>query len=484
MSVLIIFDYLCNIYKLHYRQDMNSLNHRNIVPLLGTLALASPAANKEKPNIIIIYTDDMGISDIGCYGGIFTPTPNIDRIGNDGIRFTQYYTACPISSPSRVGMTTGMYPTKWGITNYLDTRKMNRERKSNDYLSAEAPAIARSFQKAGYATAHIGKWHMGGGRDVTDMPQISEFGFDKSLSTWESPSPDPAITASNWIWSDQDSIKRWERTRYFVDNVLGFLKENKGRPCYIHLWPDDMHTPYVPSKEEYDKGKKMWNAKVNFIPVLAEYDRQIGRLLDGIAALGLKDNTIIVFTSDNGPAPSYKNARTAGLRGQKGTLYEGGIRMPFLVCWPARIKGGKVNSTTVITALDLFPTLCKLAGIEPQTNGYQLDGTDISDVLLGKTARKRNVPMFWEFGQQFVGKAKPQNAYQFRSPNIAVRDGKWKLLVNYDGTDAELYNIENDEKETTNLAATHTGIALHMKKMAIDWYNASFRKHAGELRND
>jgi arylsulfatase A-like enzyme len=158
--------------------------------------------------------------------------------------------------------------------------------------------------------------------------------------------------------------------------------------------------------------------------------------------------------------------------------------MPFLICWPARIKGGKVNSTSVVTALDLFPTLCKLAGVKPQTNGYQLDGMDISDILLGKTSKKRKTPMYWEFGQQFVGKEKPQNAYQFRSPNIAVRDGKWKLLVNYDGSDVELYDIERDEKETTNMAATHTGIALHMKKMAIDWYNASFRKHAGELRND
>ncbi len=461
---------------------MKHCNFHYIVPIIGTIALTGKAGNMEKPNIVIIYTDDMGMSDISCYGGTFTPTPNIDRIGNEGIRFNQYYTACPISSPSRVGMTTGMYPTKWGITNYLDTKKMNRERKSNDYLSAEAPAIARSFQKAGYATAHIGKWHMGGGRDVTDMPQISEFGFDRTLSTWESPSPDPAITASNWIWSDQDSIKRWERTRYFVDKVLDFLKENKGKPCYVHLWPDDMHTPYVPSKEEYDKGKKMWNAKVNFIPVLAEYDKQIGRLLNGIEALGLKNNTIIIFTSDNGPAPSYKNARTQMLRGQKGTLYEGGIRMPFLICWPDHIKGGKVNTTSVITALDLFPSLCKMAGIEPLTNGYQLDGMDVSDVLLGKSNQARKAPMFWEFGQQFVGKEKPQNAYQFRSPNIAVREGKWKLLVNYDGSDVELYDIDNDEKETTNVAEKNSRLTSRLMKQAIKWYNDSFRKHAGKLQ--
>lgn len=454
--------------------------YQYLVPLMGAVAIIGKAGNAGKPNVVIIYTDDMGISDIGCYGGIFTPTPNIDKIGREGIRFNQYYTACPISSPSRVGMTTGMYPTKWGITNYLDTRAFNRERKSNDFLSAEAPAIARSFKQAGYATAHIGKWHMGGGRDVTGMPQITEFGFDRTLSTWESPSPDPAITASNWIWSDQDSIKRWERTRYFVDNVLDFLKQNKDKPCYVHLWPDDMHTPYVPSKEEFDKGKKMWNAKVNFIPVLAEYDRQIGRLLDGIESLGLKDNTIIIFTSDNGPAPSYKNSRTAGLRGQKGTLYEGGIRMPFLICWPSRIKGGVVNDNTVITALDLFPSLCKMAGIDVKTNGYQLDGLDMSEALMGKS-QVRKTPMFWEFGQQFVGQKKPDNAYQFRSPNIAVREGNWKLLVNYDGTDVELYNIAKDEKETNNVAEKNKRITSRLKDKAIGWFKESFRKYAGEL---
>ena len=451
--------------------------------VLGYCSGAKPQKSETKPNVIIIYTDDMGYSDCGAFGGQFTPTPNIDRMGSEGIIFNQYYTACSISSPSRVGITTGMYPTEWGITTFLNNRKANRENNSNDFLSAQAPSMARSFKAGGYATAHIGKWHMGGGRDVKDEPQISEFGFDEWCSTWESPSPDPLITATDWIWSEKDSIKRWERTAYFVDKTLDFLKRHSEEPCFVNLWPDDMHTPYVPSKEEYDKSGKRgnWEKQANFIPVLSEYDKQIGRLMDGIEKLGLKDNTIIIFTSDNGPNPSYKNGRTAGLRGQKATLYEGGIRMPFIIRWPEKIKAGQVNNETVLTSLDLFPTLCSMAGVKPVTGGYVLDGIDFSKTMTGGGTQKRNKPMYWEFGQHFVGEPLPENHYQTRSPNIAVRDGDWKLLINYDGSMTELYNLKDDVNETTNVAEKYPSVTSKLSKLALAWYKQSFRKYAGEL---
>lgn len=458
-----------------------------MLPLAAGAAAAgicAGAREKTKPNVIIIYTDDMGYSDISCYGGRFTNTSNIDRIGREGIQFNQYYTACPISSPSRVGITTGMYPTQWGITTFLNDRKSNRKNNSNDFLSKDAPSMARSFKAAGYATAHIGKWHMGGGRDVKDMPHIKEYGFDEWCSTWESPDPDPLITASNWIWSEKDSIKRWERTQYFVDKVLNFMQRHPDQPCFVNLWPDDMHTPYVPSQEEYEKSGKngYWEKEINFVPVLQEFDKQIGRLLDGIEKLGVKDNTIVIFTSDNGPNPSYKNARTAGLRGQKATLYEGGIRMPFLVMWPDKIKPGQVNDQTVLASIDLLPTLCSMVGIKPVMNGYSTDGIDFSKTILGKKEQKRRTPMFWEFGQHFVGKPLPDNAYQTRSPNIAVRDGDWKLLVNYDGTSAELYNLKNDINETSNVVKENPEITERLKNLALDWYKSNFRKYVGELK--
>ena len=473
------------------------MTHRNIYFTLPVSAAAVIAvsggcsgstAQQEKPNVILIYVDDMGYSDTGTYGGSFAQTPNIDRIGREGIVFRQYYTACPISSPSRVGVTTGMYPTQWGITTFLNTRKANRENESEDFLAPDAPTLARALKREGYSTAHFGKWHMGGGRDVTGEPQITEYGFDEYSSTWESPDPDPLLTAGDWIWSDRDSIKRWERTAYFVDKTLDFLARHKDRPCYINLWPDDMHTPYVPSEEAYLKGEdnnRYWDRQVNFTPVLSELDRQIGRLLDGLDSLGIDDNTIIIFTSDNGPNPSYRNSRTAGLRGQKATLYEGGIRMPFLVRWPEKIKPGQVNDSTVMCSIDLFPTVCSLTGCEAWSGEYRLDGQDMSRAVLGDSTVRRSGPLFWEFGKKAVGKPLPaRNAWNTRSPNICMREGDWKLLINYDGTGAELYNMGKDMYESENLAPEYPEITRKMSRDAIAWFNSSYRKYAGSRNGD
>ncbi len=201
--------------------------------------------NEEKPNILIIYTDDMGIGDLSCYNTGWTKTPNLDQIASEGLIINNYYSAAPVSSASRVGLTTGMFPLQWGgINTYLSDKKHNSNCEQFDYLSTSAPSMARILKDAGYNTGHFGKWHMGGGgRDVKNAPQITEYGFDEYISTWESPDPDPVITGSNWIWSDKDEVKRWSRTAYFVDKTLDFLSRHKGEPCFVNLWPDDMHTP-------------------------------------------------------------------------------------------------------------------------------------------------------------------------------------------------------------------------------------------------
>ncbi|MFY9150381.1 MAG: sulfatase-like hydrolase/transferase, partial [Prolixibacteraceae bacterium] len=169
--------------------------------LFGNSFAAQPV---NRPNIIIILTDDMGFSDIGCYGGNFVPTPNIDKMASEGIRFTQYYSASPICSASRAGILTGMAPARWNITSFLHEKAENRKCEQADYLDSSAPSIARMLKTAGYATGHFGKWHMGGGRDVTDAPGFEAYGFDEHSSTWESPDADPLLTASNWIWSGKD----------------------------------------------------------------------------------------------------------------------------------------------------------------------------------------------------------------------------------------------------------------------------------------
>ncbi|RYY30814.1 MAG: N-acetylgalactosamine-6-sulfatase [Chitinophagaceae bacterium] len=446
-----------------------SVNHKTrimkfmlaLFTLLSLSFCVTAQAVKTRPNIIVILTDDMGYGDISCYNGKYA-TPQIDKMAKEGIRFTNYYSAAPVCSPSRVGMLTGMAPAKWKITNYLSNKKHNANCEQADYLDPAAPGMAKHFKTNGYKTAHFGKWHMGGGRDVTDAPSISKYGFDEWSSTWESPDPDPLLTSGDWIWSDTDSIKRWDRTAYFVDKTIAFLRKNKGQASFINLWPDDVHTPWVPGG---DYVKEEGNHEKNLLPVLKNYDIQIGRLLDSLKAMGIDQNTIVVFTSDNGPAPNFRNDRSAGMRGAKVSLYEGGIRMPFIVWAPGRVTPGKVDSTSVITAVDLFNSLSVMAGIKP---GNTNDGEDRSSVLLGSpSVRKKEI--YWEYGRNEISFGYPGNRHN-RSPSLAMRQKQWKLLMNADGTSVELYDLSKDTKEATNLAAQHPGIVTAMKRKLLDWW--------------
>jgi len=420
---------------------------------------------QQKPNILIIYTDDMGIGDLSCYNNGWSKTPNIDKLASQGLKFNKYYSAAPVSSPSRVGLTTGMFPLQMGINTYLQSRKGNATCEQNDFLDDQVPTMADAMKSAGYATGHFGKWHMGGGRDVDHAPQITQYGFDEYTSTWESPDPDPLITDSDWIWSKNDSIKRWNRSAYFVDKTLAFLKKHQGEPTFVNFWPDDMHTPWVQGPSVQDK-EKSWSTPPNFAAVLNEYDVQIGRLLQGLKDLGLEENTIVIFTSDNGPAPSFQQKRTNNLRGVKCSLYEGGILMPFLIRWPGKIPAGKVDNQSVICAVDLLPSLCKMTGAKLPSD-FNFSGEDRSIALTG-TPQTRKKDLMWEFGRN-TAFAQPI-PYQ-KSPHLAIRRGNMKLLANSDGTSIELYDLSKDSQETTNIAINNPKLVKDLQKIVIQWWN-------------
>jgi arylsulfatase A-like enzyme len=435
--------------------------------LLGMTVTAQVA---DRPNIIIILTDDMGFGDVGVYGGKFVPTPDIDRMADEGIRFTQYYSAAPISSASRAGLLTGIHPAHLHITSYLQTREGNRKAEMADFLDPNTPTLPRTLQAAGYKTGHFGKWHLGGGRDVKNAPSITEYGYDEYASTYESPDPDPLITATDWIWSPKDSIKRWNRTAYFVDKTLDFLKRNSGQPCFVNLWPDDMHTPWVGNIEEQKLFPDGENSEKNFRTVLIEYDRQIGRLLAGLKELGIDKNTIVIFTSDNGPAPSFRGSRAGNYRGCKASLYEGGTRMPFIVWSPDHlVPRAKVDNTSVVSALDLFVSLCNIAQAKLPGN-YKSAGTDMSRALVGEP-QLCDRAIFREYRRN-DSKAFPQPADKDASPNLAVREGDWKLLINADGTDLMLYNLHEDPRETMNLSEKYPDKASELKEKVLRWRNS------------
>jgi arylsulfatase A-like enzyme len=428
------------------------------------IASRTHAADDVRPNIIFILADDLGPGDIGCYGGTFVKTPNIDRLAKEGIRFDPYYVASPVCSPSRCGLITGQFPARWQITSYLAEKKRNLGAEMADFLDPKAPSLPRQLKQAGYRTAHFGKWHLGGGRDVADAPKFAAYGYDEHAGTYESPEPDPDITATNWIWSPKDKYKRWERTRFFVDKTFDFLRRNNDQPCFVNLWLDDVHSPWIPN-EEAEKEKNP-NFVKNLRPVIAEMDKQIGRLMGGLKKLGIDDRTLVVFTSDNGPYP-HLPGRTAAFRGCKFSLYEGGLRLPFIARWPGVVPAGVTDKVTVLASVDMFPTLCHIAGGEIPT-GVTFDGLDLFDALRGIRIATRERPLMWEYGRnaRFFGYPKLADD---RSPNLAIRDGNWKLLVNADGENVELYDLESDPSEVKNVAEDHPEEAARLKRAVLDW---------------
>lgn len=315
------------------------------------------------------------------------------------------------------------------------------------------------LKEAGYATAHIGKWHLGGGRDVTNAPKFAAYGYDLVLGTWESPEPSADLTATNWIWSPQDKVKRWDRTRWMVDQALDFLDHNKDKPVFVNLWFDDTHRPWVPGDDADPKAE----SPAQFRSVLTEMDRQIGRLLNKIKESSDRE-TLVLFFGDNGALPTFAQQRVGGMRGSKLSLYEGGIRVPFIAWQPGKIPAGRVDVESVLCPVDFFPTLAEIGGAKSIPKS---DGEDIRPVLAGEKRAQRKSPLFWEYGRN-------EDAFKFpgpknRSPNLAVRDGKWKLLVKDDGTAPELYDLIADADETTSLADKESAIAERLKGLVLAW---------------
>lgn len=440
---------------------------KHLALALFLLGSALQAAEPARPNILFILVDDMGYGDLSCYGGVGVKTANCDRLASEGTRFNQFYVAAPICSPSRVAFTTGMFPARWRISSYLHERKGNRADDQADYLDPKAPSLARSLHGAGYATGHFGKWHMGGGRDVDDAPLPSAYGFDESLiNSTPLEGMGPALPAGT---------PRWKTTILFIERTLDFIKRQKaaGKPFYVNLWFSEVHDAHVPRPQDADPElpattKGYPQSMDAFRRTLRGFDRDMGTLLAGLRDLGVEQDTLVVFTGDNGPNPLYDTetrARSGGLRGQKWSLYEGGIREPFFVRWPGHVPAGKFDSTSVLASVDFFPTLCRIAGVQPPAQVPQ-DGEDMSQTWLGKPG-VRTKPLLWEYGRT-SSYLHPKLASD-HSPNIAVRDGDWKLLVQDDGSQAELYNLIKDPRETKNVAADNAAVVTRLQEAALQW---------------
>ncbi|TWT68796.1 Arylsulfatase [Crateriforma conspicua] len=449
-----------------------------IIPFAGRPAIA---ADDRPPNVVVIFIDDMGFADPSCFGNPAMKTPNIDRLAAEGIRLTNFYVNSPICSASRVALTTGRYQQQYRIHSFLATRKSNRQRKMPNWLDPDAPTLAKLLQQAGYRTAHFGKWHMGGGRDVGDAPLPQAYGFDESLVSFEG-------LGDRILWQKTGNQKlswthgrgkildlpKHRTTETYVDHAIEFLKANQQRPFYLRVFPNDVHDTHSPSERQASK----WQGSSDnppdeaFFAVLDEMDRQIGRLLDTLDTLKLSKNTLVLLTSDNGPTdwPRYYEAGhqppgfTGPFFGRKWSLYEGGIRMPFIARLPGRIPADRLNDSTIMAAIDVLPTVAAICGVTDQIT--QSDGIDLSDALLGQKVQ-RDQPVFWEYGVH--GSIQPGKA-EHQSPSLAMRDGRWKLLCNPDSSRVQLFDLTADPGETKNLADEQPATVHAMKQQLLGWW--------------
>lgn len=441
--------------------------------------MASPAsAAVERPNIIFILVDDMGWADLSSFGNTQAKTPHIDRLAQEGIRFSRFYVNSPICSPSRTALTTGQYPQRWKITSYLSNRAENERRGMAQWLDPAAPSLARILKQGGYTAGHFGKWHMGGQRDVGDAPLISEYGFDESLTNFEGLGPrllgmadahdgkpphphslnSEKLGHGPVIWYDRTYL-----TRGFAGAAIQFMDRAVAdqRPFFINLWPDDVHSPFFPPADRRGDGSK----RALYHGVLETMDEQLGKLFDHVRDTpALRERTLILFCSDNGPEPGAGSS--GDLRGTKGSLYEGGIRSPLIAWGPGLIpaeQAGKTNDTSVFAAFDLTVSLLKLSGSMPPER-TEFDGEDLSPTLTGHGNGSRVKPIFWRRPPD--RKSGPGGQ---ALPDLAMRQAEWKLLCNYDGSAPQLYLLTEDPREERNLAAEKPEIVKTMTNTLRNW---------------
>lgn len=453
-----------------------------------------------RPNVVLILIDDMGWGDFSCFGNTEAQTPNIDAIASRGIRFEQFYVNAPICSPSRCALVTGNYPQRWNIHSYLSNRLENQRRGCVDWLDPKAPTLARALQVHGYATGHFGKWHLGGQRDVDNAPSIAEYGFDASLTNFEGMGPKllpltqkPGDSQPGRIWQDAERLgdpvtwmQRSQVTGGFVKSAVEFAKQARAgnKPFYINLWPDDVHSPFWPAVENWPTQEGKSKKRAMYSAVLEGMDRQLGELFGYLQSdPSIRDNTLLVICSDNGP--EAQAGSSGPFRNGKTSLYEGGIRSPLIVWGPGLMdpqSHGTLDTESVFASMDLVPSILEICKVD--TNGMRLDGQSVAKAVLGKEHQSRDAAICWR-------RPPDRKTYSQESiellPDLAIREGRWKLLCDYDGSNPQLYDLLADRGETINLArgasisAEHADTIERLTQQVLAWHRSVPADKGAEL---
>ena len=395
----------------------------------------------KQPNIIFIFADDWGYSDLGIHGSSFCKTPNLDRMAAEGIDFQNFSVVNPVCSPSRVGVMTGQFPARQSVHGHFASVESHIKRGMPDWLNPKAPLLPRMLKNAGYSTAHFGKWHLTN-THVKDAPSPLEYGYDE-YGAFNLPSNLHQMQADSTLYK-----------------TIDFVKRNKEKPFFINAWLHATHTPHYPKKEYMDKFAHLNEQEQVYAAVVAEYDARIGELFKTLKELGIDENTLVLFSSDNGPEITgtikmiedsstgpgfgtyYSVGEANGLKGEKRSLYAGGVRIPFIARWPKTIPTGIINKTTELATVDLLPTFLDLANIDLPKK-YQPDGVSMVNALKGEEF-KREKPIFWNW------------LFSSNNPEFwagaAIQEDNWKLLTNYKKGKTELYNIKTDWAEQKDVS--------------------------------
>ncbi|MFN0130752.1 MAG: sulfatase-like hydrolase/transferase [Verrucomicrobiales bacterium] len=421
--------------------------------VVAGLVPAAPAAESLKPNIVLILADDLGINDLGCYGRRDHRTPHLDRLAAEGVRFTAAYAPAPLCSASRAALLTGKHPARLHLTSYLPgranspTQKLLQPRQEGQ-LPLEEVTLAEALQSAGYATACLGKWHLGGA------------GFGPKAQGFQTAEPGEPNTTP----SDSEGSKG---TIGLAAKAETFIAAHRDQPFFLYLAHDSPHIPFSATEDATRRHADLGNTFNAAYGAEVEWlDRSVGRVLAALDAHRITDRTLVIFTSDNGglhvpelglPPPTHNTPHRAG----KGFLFEGGIRVPLIVRWPGTAPTGAVPSVPVVLT-DMMPTLMEVAGLDPGKASGPLDGISLRPWLRPEPPPAVDAarPIFWHF---------PHYSNQGGRPSGALRDGRWKLVEDFALNQAFLFDLESDPGESRDLSAAEPTVTAALRDRLAIW---------------
>ncbi|MBA4016504.1 MAG: N-acetylgalactosamine 6-sulfate sulfatase (GALNS) [Pirellula sp.] len=443
--------------------------------ILASTLVAPQFLSGAQPNVVFIYADDWGWGDLTCHGHPDLKTPHLDRLAREGTDFHQFTVCNPVCSPSRTAILTGQYPARHRIHEAISDHASNESRGMPDWLDPQVTTLPRLLRQAGYTTGHFGKWHLGGRNDQSEAPKPTAYGYDVS-AVWNGAGPDVWTGGSdrNRGVDDQagesahDKLHACLMSSAATEHALRFIRAAGAKPFFVNLWLHEAHHLVAATDEDKQAYPNTPEPQRTYYSALTRADGLIGKVLDLLDESGTAQNTIVVFSSDNGPENSHPNpgqkfyysvGTTGGLKGRKRSLYLGGVNVPFLVRWPAQVPAGRIDKSSVISGVDVLPTLLDAAGIALPKD-YRPDGVSVLPALRGEKF-VRPQPIFWDW--------RGTHASEVTWPELGMRDGDWTLLLTRDGGRIELYDAVHDRGQSLNVASAQPDRVKEMRNALLAW---------------